>query len=50
VIKYRGIAKTAINSVIKTIDNIVNYSYFLLIKWFPLREIIKESNSLNIDL
>ena len=32
VIKHRGIAETAISSVIKTIDSITNHSYSLLAK------------------
>jgi hypothetical protein len=35
VIKHRGLAETAINGVIETIDSIANYSYFLLAKWSP---------------
>ena len=32
VIKHRGIAETAISSVIKTINSTTNHSYFLLVK------------------
>jgi hypothetical protein len=35
VIKYGGIAETAISGVIETIDSTTNYSYFLLAKWSP---------------
>jgi hypothetical protein len=43
VIKHGGIAETVISGVIKTIDSTTNHSYFLLTKWSPLGEIVKES-------
>lgn len=33
--KHKGTAETAIVGVIKMIDSITNYSYFLLAKWSP---------------
>ena len=36
----------AISDVNETIDNIINHSFFLIAKWFPKGEIVKESNKL----
>jgi hypothetical protein len=47
VIKHRGIAETAISGVIETIDSTTNHSYFLLAKWSPQGEIVKESSILS---
>jgi hypothetical protein len=44
VIKHGGIAETAITGIIETIDSITNHSYFLLAKWSPKGEIVKENN------
>jgi hypothetical protein len=43
VVKHGGIAETAISGVIETIDNTANHSYFLLAKWSPEGEIVKEN-------
>jgi hypothetical protein len=43
VIKHGGIAVTVIRGVIKTIDSTINHGYFLLVKWSPSGEIVKES-------
>jgi hypothetical protein len=34
-IKYRDIAEITINNINETINNIINYNYFLFIKWLP---------------
>jgi hypothetical protein len=44
VIKHGGTAETAISGMIETIDSITNHSYFLLTKWSPQGEMVKESN------
>jgi hypothetical protein len=49
VIKHGGTAETAISDVIETIDSTTNHSYFLLAKWSPQGEIVKESNSLSTN-
>jgi hypothetical protein len=48
VIKQGGTAETAISGVNKTIDSITNHSFFLITKWSPEGEIVKESNKLII--
>jgi hypothetical protein len=45
-IKQGGTAQAAIGDVIETIDSITNHSLFLITKWFPEGELIKESNIL----
>lgn len=46
VIKQGGTAETAISGVNETIDSITNHSFFLIAKWSPEGEIVKESNKL----
>jgi hypothetical protein len=41
-IKQGGTAETAINGVNKTIDSMINRSYFLAADWFPRGEIVEE--------
>ena len=48
VIKYRSTAATAISGVIETLDGTINHSYFLLAKWSPYREMVKESSILSL--
>ena len=43
-IKQGGIAEAVIGGVIETIDSITNYSLFLIAKWFPEGELVKESD------
>jgi hypothetical protein len=45
-IKQGGIAEAAISGVIKTIDSIINRTLFLIAKWSPSGEIVKESEIL----
>jgi hypothetical protein len=47
VIKHGGIPETAISSVIETINNTINHSYFLLVKWSPWGEKVKENKILS---
>ena len=48
-IKRGGIAETAIGGVIEIINSTTNHSYFLLAKWSPYKEIVKESNILSTN-
>jgi hypothetical protein len=45
-IKQGGTAEAAIGGVIETIDSIINRTHFLVAKWSPWGEIVKESNIL----
>jgi hypothetical protein len=45
-IKQGGTAEAAIGGVIETIDSIINCTHFLVAKWSPWGEIVKESNIL----
>jgi hypothetical protein len=45
-IKQGGTAEAAINGVIITIDNMINYSLFLIAKWSSSGEMAKESDIL----
>ena len=41
--KHGGTAETVISGMIETIDSTTNHSYFLLAKWSPKGEIVKEN-------
>jgi hypothetical protein len=47
-IKQGGTIEAAINSVIRTIDNMINRSFFLVAKGSPQGEMVKESDILII--
>jgi hypothetical protein len=42
VIKQGGTAEAVISGVIKTIDSIINHNLFLVAKWSPQGEMVKE--------